>query len=171
MLSSTVFRPPLNEKLLSAYTQNDQRGMVSEPPAPAETAAVSEAFTAYRHPPAPTATIAPTPPGAYQLVQDIARECPRRSIRFFYFVTPTLSALTHTETTPCSIKGVNGPAPIFDLARPDRFPELFKSDLWRDPGHLNPKGAAVFSMILAREVNDWLADGSNQGCGDNIAVR
>jgi hypothetical protein len=171
MLSSMIFRPPLSQKLLSSYTQNDNRGMFSEPPAPRDTLMVRQAFSGYREVFAKSNTVKPVQPGAYRLLQDTLATSPARHIRFIYFVTPTLEALKKAETTPCSIDGPDGPVPIFNFARADRYPELFRSELWRDPGHLNSHGAAVLSTLLGNAVSDWLQDAHQANCEDQIAIR
>ncbi len=42
-------------------------------------------------------------------------------------------------------------APILDFSDAAKWPELFKAEHHRDPGHLNPAGAKIYTPLVARE--------------------
>jgi hypothetical protein len=41
---------------------------------------------------------------------------------------------------------------IINVAQPKKYPELYKAGLWRDPTHLNERGAIQFTKLIAEEV-------------------
>jgi hypothetical protein len=56
--------------------------------------------------------------------------------------------------------------PIVNLARPDRFPQLYDPSLWWDPDHVNERGASLATQILAEQLKKWYgAHGMPHPCG------
>jgi hypothetical protein len=46
--------------------------------------------------------------------------------------------------------------PVLNFHDPERFPELYASDSWWDTGHLNQRGAELFSRSIAEPICAWL---------------
>jgi hypothetical protein len=106
--------------------------------------------------------IRPTPfvPGNYRLVADLVPKARDQGVSLAYVVTPRLQDLATAPDYPATIHLPNGVSvPVFNLARPDRYPELYRSEYWRNPGHLSAAGAVVFSRLFAREVRAWMDRG------------
>jgi hypothetical protein len=78
-------------------------------------------------------------------------------VQFMYVATPRLEDLKSAPDYPAEIEGPAGPVPIFNLARPDLYPELYQPQNWRNAHHLNHDlGAPLFSRLLASQVRSWL---------------
>jgi hypothetical protein len=153
MLSALVFRSDNadNPEVALAAT----RGQRFTPASSQDIRDADDAFRARGATEAPLAT--PLAPGNYQLVADVAKaEAPASHVQLVYVVTPTLADLTSIATYPEEVQGPNGPVPIINLARPDLYPELYQRTYWRNAGHVNAAGAAVFTRILAQQLDAWL---------------
>lgn len=94
-------------------------------------------------------------PGDRELLADVATATTAPP-QVVYVVTPTLSDLADAYIYPDTIDGQDGPVPVINLARPDRYPELYQPSLWRNAGHLNAAGAALFTRLLATQLDAWL---------------
>jgi hypothetical protein len=151
-LSSTWFDPPAPSNTIAP----DQRGMLPVPAGEDGARAVADAFRQRSNP--PTRVDIPLLPGNRSLLADLAAATRVSNVQFVYFVLPSLEALASVPVYPPSLDGPNGPVPIINLARPDRYPELFRPEAWANPGHLSAIGAELATRLLAREVRAWLSN-------------
>jgi len=154
MIGSSIFDWPMSDHGSAPETSSDSRGLLTVPADQKGVHAVTETFERPRGKPTPY--IDTLTPGNGQLPYELAAGARIPRLQFVYFVFPKLSSLDRFPIYPTAIPGPNGPVPIINLSRPDRFPELFKPQLWANPGHLNSEGAAAVSAVLAREVRSRL---------------
>jgi hypothetical protein len=155
MLSAIVFRSKSadNPEVALAATH----GQRITPASAQDRQGVAEAFSARIAPtqPAPVSLA----PGNLHLIADLAYAAPATSahpVQLAYVVTPTLADRSSAAIYPDEIRGPNGPVPIINMARPDRYPELYQQANWRNTGHLNKAGAALFTRLLAQQLDAWL---------------
>jgi hypothetical protein len=133
------------------------RGQRITPASRQDTRDADAAFNARGAPETPIATA--LAPGNHQLLADVARaegSATRAHVQLVYVVTPSLSDLTSPAVYPGEIDGPKGPVPIINLARPDLYPQLYQRAYWRNAGHVNAAGAAVFTRLLAQQLDAWL---------------
>jgi len=155
MLSAIMFRAKNvdNPEVALAATH----GQRITPASVQDSQGVADAFGAQR---APTRSVpALLAPGIQHLVDDLADAAPATSahpVQLAYVVTPTLADRISAAIYPDEIQGPNGAVPIINLARPDRYPELYQQAYWRNTGHLNVAGAALFTRLLAQQLDAWL---------------
>jgi hypothetical protein len=155
MISALVFRSGSadNPEVALAAT----RGQRITPASRQDTRDADAAFNARGAPETPIATA--LAPGNHQLLADVARaggSATRAHVQLVYVVTPSLNDLTSAAVYPGEIDGPKGPVPIINLARPDLYPQLYQRTYWRNAGHVNAAGAAVFTRILAQQLDAWL---------------
>jgi hypothetical protein len=153
MLSALVFRSgnANNPEVALAAT----RGQRFTPASQQDIQDADEALHARGAPEMPVAMT--LTPGNYQLLADVAKaEAPASHVQLVYVVTPTLGDLTSDAAYPEEVEGPNGLIPIINLARPDLYPELYQRTYWRNAGHVNAAGAAVFTRLLALQLDAWL---------------
>lgn len=161
VLSSVWFDPLSASDAIAA----GQRGLLPVPMDENGIRAVANAFD--QHSGQPVTVDVPLVPGNKRLLANLASASRISNVQFVYFVLPTLDALNTVPNYPPILDGPEGPVPIINLARPDRYPALFKPEAWANPGHLSPSGAALASTILAREIREWLSgQPSLPKCGD-----
>lgn len=77
----------------------------------------------------------------YRPLMDELRE---RGVEPIFFISPGLSRKTNYRKAP------NG-AKLISFARPDLYPELLVPELFRDGSHLNARGTAMFTPLLAHK--------------------
>ena len=94
-------------------------------------------------------------PGNHELLADVAATASTLPT-LVYVVTPKLDDLVTTYVYPEQIDGPAGPVPVINMARPDLYPQLYQPGYWRNAGHLNAAGAAVFTRLLAGRIDAWL---------------
>ncbi len=150
MLSSRMFQPHIETP------EDGRRGQITLAQSEEERARVAASFA--EKPAAPIITPENIAPGNRYLLNELAAQRPQ--LHFAYLVAPMLEDLTHAPDYPAQMDGPNGPVPILNLARPDRFPELYRPELWRNATHLSPEGARVFTQLLAQE---WKRTGMTCG--------
>jgi hypothetical protein len=156
MLSSMIFDPPLDKAMIAAQTSNDRRGLHNE------------AFNAHgnvdvvraldERPPTSKPLKQSLLPGNYDLLTQLSAASQVSNVQFVYFVAPMLSDVRNFPDYPATIQGPGGTVPIVNLARPDRYPELYQRQYWYDGTHLNEIGAGVASRLLADELKKWYAE-------------
>jgi hypothetical protein len=95
-------------------------------------------------------------PGNRELLADVAATASASS-QILYVVTPKLDDLTTTYVYPDEMNGPAGAVPVINMARPDLYPELYQPRYWRNAGHLDAAGAALFTRLLGQQINLWLA--------------
>jgi hypothetical protein len=156
MLSSMIFNPPLDEALIAAQTANDRRGLHNE--AFSALGNADDVRTLSERPPSPQPLKESLLPGNYDLLSQLNAASPVSNVQFVYFVAPMLSDVQSFPDYPAAINGPGGMVPIVNLARSDRYPELYQPQYWHDGGHLNETGAGVASRILAGELKKWYAE-------------
>jgi len=158
MLSEALFQRP------RGGGAEAERGFVNEPRDEAGRRGVEAAFR--DRPQTPVVATMSILPGNRALVAELRAAAARRNVHFFYLVSPSLDDLYRYPEYPAAIEVSGTPVPILNLARPDRYPQLFRPELWRDPGHLDTEGAALFSRILAEEVKARLGPLPAAACGE-----
>ncbi len=156
MVSSAVFSPVGKD-----FESGEGRGLITVPPSVESTHQVEAALASY--PKRPAVYAEAVLPGNRLLLDDLASGAD--GAQFIYIVPPMLSDLERMPEYPASMEGPNGPVPILNLARPDRYPDLYEARNWQDPVHLSAEGAASLSRILGREVVRWLHKNPNPRCG------
>lgn len=77
----------------------------------------------------------------------LERTAARAGVRVVYVTAPSSSA----SVDALSLAELGELTPLIHLNDPERFPELFQSELRRDFDHLNPAGAERFSRLFAAE--------------------
>lgn len=150
-LSSRLFDPIVQPDPVA----DDQRGLLPVLADVNDARGVADAFR--QRSAGPMSVEIPLLPGNQSLLIDLASASLVPNVQFIYFVLPSLDALTKIPIYPPSLEGPEGPVPIINLERPDRYPELFKPEAWGNPGHLSALGAVLASRILARRVREWLS--------------
>ena len=161
MVSNAIFAPQLNQALVDDQMQADRRGLLEENHGNAK---LTEEFDATPR----SSRTAPglLTPGNTDFLREIQSASPGHALDFVYFVFPKFSDLTAEPVYPDHLE-VNGHmVPIINMARPSRFPQLYRIALWRDDAHLDRDGAALLSKLLADEIKTWYtAHGGAPPCG------
>jgi hypothetical protein len=168
MLSNAIFAPPLNQEILSFQTADDRRGMDPLPDNP-------KFVETYQRRLANRPAVLPirqgvVSPGNYDLIDELAANSPVSHVSFVYVVMPITDDLWGAEDLPehLTVHTEHGTidVPIVNLARPDRFPQLYDPSLWWDPDHVNERGASLATQILAEQLKKWYgAHGMPHPCG------
>jgi hypothetical protein len=154
MLSAQLFRPSLNAGLVKTQTEADRRGLSPPPPSPIDVKDTRDIY-------ALMATLNSKPQSSPELITSGLcfeatsllrdREGAARYTVIF-FVTPKLSDLRSYQTYPNSVTCGRHFIPIVNVALPETYAEIYDPKLWHDINHLNERGAAVYSRLLANEV-------------------
>ena len=155
MLSNLIFAPATNEAALADETQEDRRGQRIERSNSA-TLPLMNAVIAKQPQPARFSTASITS-GNTELITQLTQASAVKGIAFVYIVMPKLSDLGRSEVYPDEVTADTLQVPIVDLARPDRFPQLYRAELWHDDAHLNDHGAELASALIAKELTRWYA--------------
>ena len=168
MLSNLIFSPPLNEEMIAKQTKDDRRGYDDLEPSAAGSARIQRGRDAA--PARPAISRATMTAGNAKLIEALAGVSPARNVSFVYVVLPFAEDLTAEKDYPdhLTVVGPTGPleVPIIDVARPELYPELYKTNLWYDEEHLDGAGSALFSRLLAEELKKWYAaHGAPPPCG------
>ena len=155
MLSSLVLAPPVNQAAFADETQDDRRGQRIEFSGAATLPLIATVIA--RQPRPMKLASAPITPGNSELIAQLAQASAVQGTSFAYIVMPKLSDLGLSELYPDQIYAAETQVPIIDLARPDRFPQLYRAELWHDDAHLNDRGAEIASGLIADELKLWYA--------------
>ena len=164
MLSNLIFAPPLDPALLADQTRDDRRGQrvesfsaANQPSMRRELASLDLAH------PTPEPEI--LSPGHAELIEQLTRASPVHGLAFAYVKMPLINDPAHLPTLPDHLTVDGQQVPIVDLARPDRYPQLYNLRLWHDDSHLTGEGAALASTLLAQQLTLWYAQhGSPAPC-------
>ena len=151
MLSAWLFHP--SDPRNPAVALEARRGQRITKPSAADSHEVASAFANRGETKLVNGDFAP---GNRELLADVATTT-TPSPQILYVVTPKLDDLATTYVYPDAIDAPEGAVPVIDMARPDLYPELYQPGYWRNAGHLNAAGAAVFTRLLARQIDAWLA--------------
>jgi hypothetical protein len=156
MLSSKIFSVPLNSELFASQTGDDRRGLTpNQLPAPGSPELLADEKV-LANAGSPHAQAGEILGGSYTMLRDLATAARKKNVQMIYFVAPRLDDLQSYPTYPDFIQGPLGPVPILNEGQPRLHPELFRAELWHDPGHLTEAGAAVFSKLLADDLKSKL---------------
>lgn len=163
MLSNAILRPPIDQKLYDEETADGRSGLHDLSSADAIPVEAAEKIDPAIKPVAVPQALSQ---GNRHLVDELAAAARNPNLHFVYFVTPLYDNLRKFPDYPSTIQTNVGIVPIFNLARPDLYPQLFEPKYWHDPAHLNGDGAALASRILAGQLKAWNATHHwDQTCG------
>lgn len=168
MLSNEIFSPPLNQDILSNQTADDRRGELVEPVRTVRTHTIYDIID--HHLQRPVITPGQTLAGNAEIIERLAVGSPVRNVSFVYVVMPRLEDLNTAADYPdhLSVAGPHGSldVPILNMARADRYPQMYDPTLWFDDSHLAGNGAQTLSTLLAAQLKAWyLAHGGPPPCG------
>lgn len=168
MLSNEIFAPPLNQDILTNQTIEDRRGELVEHETPLKIQEMTDLMA--RTGDHPALVPGEVLPGHTVLVQRLAALNAAPHLSFVYVVMPAVMDLATMHDYPdhLSVRLPEGAVdvPIINLARPDRFPELYHPPLWFDAAHLDDEGAQLASRLLAEQLKRWYAaHGGPVPCG------
>ena len=164
MLSNLIFAPSLNQAIIKRETEGDRRGQEVSAYDPVRVAAMAKEIAA--QPKQVRFEAISTTPGNTGLISEIADASAVKGLAFAYIVMPSLDDLKITSIYPDAIDAAGLQVPIVNLARPDRYPQLYHAELWNDDSHLNGRGAEMASVLVADELKRWYAaHGGAPRCG------
>lgn len=164
MLSSRLFPPLVMDTAYDKEVQDDRRGALLMDPSP-EVQHYLEAHFAQprqRMPPLPGLLF----PGNISLIEELQGATTVKNVHYAYVVMPKVADYAQGETFPASLNVHGQLVPIVNLAQPDRFPEIYRPANWLDDAHLNTRGAAVASTLVAEFLEAfYAAHPGPMGCG------
>lgn len=166
MLSSAIFQPALKQSLLIQQTAGGRRGLTVLDPLPStssESVSIQQLVNA-KH--APQMQQPPLVKGYTTVLDELAPFARQKHVQLIYFVVPRLDNLVVYPQYPETVPGPDGLVPILNVASPILHPELYRAENWRDPAHLNEAGAALFSRLLAQELEKRMS-----AAGDDHVIR
>jgi hypothetical protein len=169
MLSNQIFKPPLSETVLTEQTKDDRRGLMLLSGLEWYQGKLREILRS--RPASPAIRHEPLLPGNLEMIQQLAASSAVRNVTFAYIVMPKLTDIFAGADYPdhVTVSGPWGPmdVPVINLARADRFPQLYADTaLWHDEAHFYPQGARVASQLLAQQLKQWYAvHGEPKPCG------
>jgi hypothetical protein len=164
MLSDEIFAPPIDQTVFAYQTAEDRRGIKITPVRSFETAAMQKLIDGY--PKGLTTSKGEITGGLADLVSELDKASPVRNLSFAYVVMPRLDNLRSYETYPDEMDVSGHKVAILNLGRPDVFPQLYEAGLFSDDSHLNERGAALTSTLLAEQLRQWFAThGGPERCG------
>jgi hypothetical protein len=163
MLSNRIFRPPYNEETIQAETANDKRGTHHVAENPYADSDIAHALGRRHFPPTPVSSRLAQ--GNASIMEDLHRAPNGNRAQLAWVVVPELKDLETYKVYPEAEPTSFGDVPVFDLGRPDLFPQLYDPSLWVDSQHMNQKGAEMFSRVLAQQLLVWSHAHPVHGCG------
>jgi hypothetical protein len=105
-------------------------------------------------------------PGNAALVDSLDEASAVQHLQFVYVVLPKLADLWTQTEYPEFVETARGRVPIVNMARPQRYPQIYDARLWYDDAHVNERGAQLVTRLLAEELKRWYAaQGPAAGCG------
>jgi hypothetical protein len=149
MLSSAAFPRDLNPAIVRNQTVSDRRGL-SPPPQ------VGEIDPELLRRESSSADLEATPeitPGYCAEWRRLTSRSSRQNITAMFIVTPKLTDLNSPPRYPATLICDGAAVKVINVSQPDAHPDLYAVELWRDTGHLNERGAAVYTQLLARAVS------------------
>jgi hypothetical protein len=100
------------------------------------------------------------------LVEELSAASSVPCVQFAYVVMPKIGDLWDQVEYPEFIETAAGRVPIVNLARPQRYPQIYDAQLWYDDAHVNERGAQLATRLLAEELKRrYAAQGRVAGCG------
>jgi hypothetical protein len=93
-----------------------------------------------------------------KLIEILLKEKNSSEFSFLFVAAPFLENKDDKECVkyPEKISIQKQEVPIFSFSCKEENPELFQSNNWSDPVHLNSNGAQILSKLLANKVTVWL---------------
>jgi hypothetical protein len=162
MLSDRIFRPRFDEPTIQYETVLDRRGMHHLDDRGGDRD-IDRALSHKHTPPTPLGTHLSA--GNAAIMEELARSPNGKRVQLAWVVMPLLHDLEQYDVYPASEPTAFGDVPIFDMARPDLYPQLYDRSLWADSQHMNARGAPLFSRLLAQQVQAWSQAHPIHGCG------
>jgi hypothetical protein len=156
MLSSMIFAPPADEQKMIHQSMNDRRGLTEAAFLPTDHDDVRRQIGSA--PPTPSVEPRTLLPGHYELLSELRQRSAVRNVRFVYWVSPRIADLRTYPDFPDSIDVDGVTSPILSTARPDIYPQIYRPENWSDESHLNDRGAALVSKVLAEQMLAWYRD-------------
>lgn len=156
MLSNLIFHPSLNRTLLSSETANDRRGQLNEAMPLGVAKALRQVFATRGQ--TPSVLPQSLPVGYTVLPHLLDSETGGPAVQYVFFVTPSARDLHQRPLYPAELPGPHGPIPVLDVADPVQHPDLYDFANWQDDSHLNPRGAALYSTLLAHALLAWCSN-------------
>jgi len=164
MLSNRIFPAPLDAEMLREETVEDRRGLLVMPrPTPALVSIAAQIAKAPKQANVVNGVLAP---GNAELVEELSAASSVPCVQFAYVVMPKIGDLWDQVEYPEFIETAAGRVPIVNLARPQRYPQIYDAQLWYDDAHVNERGAQLATRLLAEELKRrYAAQGRVAGCG------
>jgi hypothetical protein len=168
MLSNAIFRPPLSQTRLNDETMDDRRGQMVMPHNGVYLQRMYDIIKGY--PKQPVIVPEETLRGNVEMVQELAAMSAVKNVSFAYVEMPKLTDLFAGSDYPdhltVPLPGGAMEVPIINLARADRFPEMYDPNLWHDEAHVHGEGSKLVTRILAEQLKQWYAlHGEPKPCG------
>ena len=93
-----------------------------------------------------------------KIIEILLKEKNSSNYSFLFVAAPLLENKYDKECVkyPEKINIQKNEVPIFNFSCKEENPELFESNNWSDPAHLNSNGAQILSTLLANKVTKWL---------------
>jgi hypothetical protein len=165
MLSSRIFSPPIDAAELEMVTGEDRRGFHS-----LALVGTAHDFTDLHaqiaaRPKQPAIAPGELLPGNVELLSQLVAAAPQARLSLVYLAMPRMSDLVSAPDYPDHLSIDGQIVPIINLARPDRFPDLYNADYWHDDEHLNGRGAEMVTVVFADQLKAWYqAHGGMEAC-------
>lgn len=163
MLSNRIFRPAYDEDAIEFETKDDQRGQHFIQPNAASEADVNRSFGLRHFPPEAIGEMMSE--GNKTVMEELHNSPNGDRVQFAWVAMPELGDLIRYKLYPSTETTSFGEVPIFDLARPDLYPELYDRSMWLDNQHLNAQGSKLFSALLAQQMLTWFSNHPIHSCG------
>jgi hypothetical protein len=164
MLSNRIFPAPLDAEMLREETVEDRRGLLVMPRQTPSLASIAAQIAAA--PRQANVVKGALAPGNAELVEELSAASSVPHLQFAYVVMPKIGDLWEQVEYPAFVETTQGRVPIVNLARPQRYPQIYDPQLWYDDAHVNERGAQLVTRLLAEELKQWYAaHGLVAGCG------
>jgi hypothetical protein len=164
MLSNRIFPAPLDAEMLREETVEDRRGLLVMPRQTPSLASIAAQIAAA--PRQANVVKGALAPGNAELVEELSAASSVPHLQFAYVVMPKIGDLWEQAEYPAFVETTQGRVAIVNLARPQRYPQIYEAQLWYDDAHVNERGAQLVTRLLAEELKQWYAaHGLVAGCG------
>lgn len=164
MLSNRIFSAPLDTEMLREETVADRRGLLVMPRQTPALASIAAKIAAA--PQRANIVNGALAPGNAELIDELNAASSVSHLQFVYVVMPKIGDLWERVEYPAFVETTQGRVPIVNLARPQRYPQIYDARLWYDDAHVNERGAQLVTRLLAEELKRWYAaQGQPAGCG------
>jgi hypothetical protein len=96
------------------------------------------------------------------LIEYLRKQPDGASFEYIYIVTPMLNDMAGYNTYPKCVWSGGKPVKVINVAQPALYPNLYRAELWRDPAHLNARGAVEFTRLVAKSISAEIAAGNRK---------